>query len=232
MQGLKPFNEWAFEILSKNIFIQDTPSHLTDTNLRYHLEARMHPDLADEYYAEKITETDLRKWIEKVGLLDDKRLYDIAKYKEAVEAVLRAERRKITTSEKPTSSARSNAKAGQKMSTTSISSCSRPFICLPLLTDDDRQLLHDNEGCFKCCDPFVQHLLNNCPKGFPDGATYKPLTAAFIATKKTKKGPSTVAAIEIGGVYTVAVEMLSAVLGDGSDSSEECMALFTTPHLT
>jgi hypothetical protein len=107
------------------------------------------------------------------------------------------------------------------MSTTSISSSSRHFTRLPPLTDDERQLLRDNEGCFKCREPFVQHSSNNCPNGFPDGATYKPLTAASIAAKKTRKNSS-----------TVAVEMLSAVLGDESDSSEECVAPFTTPHLT
>ncbi|KAG2746332.1 hypothetical protein P692DRAFT_20820289 [Suillus brevipes Sb2] len=180
MQGQKPFNEWAFEILSKNNLLQGTPSHLTDTNLRYHLEARMHPDLAYKYHAEKTTETDLRKWIKKVGLLDDKRLCDIERYKEAIETALRAERRKITTSKKSASSARSNPKAGRNMSTTSISSSSRPFIRLPPLTDNERQLLRDNEGCFKCREPFVQHSSNNCPNGFPDGATYKPFTAAGV----------------------------------------------------
>ncbi|KAG1760618.1 hypothetical protein EDD22DRAFT_900292 [Suillus occidentalis] len=208
----KPFNEWAFEMLSKNNLLQDTPSHLTDTNLRYYLEARMHPDLADKYFAERITETDLCKWIEKVGLLDDKRLYDIERYKELLEAVWRAERRKITTSKKPASSACSNPKAGRNMSTTSISSSSRPFTRLPRLTDDERQLLRDNEGCFKCREPFVQHSSNNCPEGFPDGATYTPLTAASISAKKSP--------------------MPSAVLGYESDSSEEYVAPFMTPHLT
>ncbi|KAG1761950.1 hypothetical protein EDD22DRAFT_894206 [Suillus occidentalis] len=212
MQGQRPFNEWAFEIQSLNNLLQDTPSHLTDTDLRRHLEARMHSDLVDKYYAEKIIETDLRKWIEMVGLLDDQRLLDIERFKELHEAVWRAERRKITTSKKSASSARSKPKAGRNMSTTSISSSSRPFTRLPRLTDDERQLLRDNEGCFKCREPFVQHSSNNCPEGFPNGATYTPLTAASISAKKSP--------------------MPSAVLGYESDSSEEYVAPFTTLHLT
>ncbi|KAG1793834.1 uncharacterized protein HD556DRAFT_1191829, partial [Suillus plorans] len=226
-QGQKPFNEWAVEVQSKNTLLRDSTSHLNDTNLKYHLESHMHPDLAAEYHTEQITKTDLRKWIEKVRLLDEKRLRHLAKHKEAAEAAWRAKRGETTTDRRLASSSRFNSKAGQ---TTSSSTSSKPFTRLPPLTDDECQLLRDNEGCFKCREPFVHHSSSNCSKGFPDGATYKSLTAASVAAKKGRKGTTTVAAVEIQD--TVAVVMPSAALGDGTDSGEECMAPFTIPHFT
>ncbi|KAG1789418.1 uncharacterized protein HD556DRAFT_1447033 [Suillus plorans] len=219
-QGQKPFNEWAVEVQSKNTLLRDSTLHLNDTNLKYHLESHMHPDLAAEYRTEQITETNLRKWIEKVRLLDEKRLRHLAKHKEAAEAAWRAKRGETTTDRRLASSSCFNSKAGQ---TTSSSTSSKPFTRLPPLTDDERQLLRDNEGCFKCREPFVHHSSSNCSKGFPDGATYKSLTAASVAAKKGRKGTTTVAAVGIQD--TVAVVMPSAALGDGTDSGEECVVL-------
>ncbi|KAG2056071.1 hypothetical protein BDR06DRAFT_828452, partial [Suillus hirtellus] len=50
------------------------------------------------------------------------------------------------------------------------------FIQLSTLSDIEHQLLHNNYGCFKCWQPFMGHMSSTCPKGFPNGATYKHLT--------------------------------------------------------
>lgn len=120
-QGQKPFNEWAVEVQSKNTLLRDSTSHLNDTNLKYHLESHMHPDLAAEYCTEQITETDLRKWIEKVRLLDEKRLRHLAKHKEAAEAAWRAKRGETTTDRRLASSSHFNSKAGQTTSSSTSS---------------------------------------------------------------------------------------------------------------
>lgn len=215
-QGQRPFYDWAVEILSKNTLLRDTPSHFKDINLKYHLESHMNPHLGAEYRDERITETDLHKWIDKVKVLDNKRLRSVALHKEAAETAWRAGQGKSAADKKLTSSSRFNSKAGQ-MSSTGTST--KPYTRLPSLTEEERQLLRDNEGCFKCREPFVQHTTLNCSKGFPDGATYKPLTAASVAAKKPKKGTTTIAAVEIQD--TVAVIMPSAALGDGTDSGED-----------
>lgn len=74
VQGQRPFSEWAIDIQSQNTLLRGTTSHLDDKNLLYHLEAHMNSDLAADYHAEGISEPILRKWIEKVCLLDEKRL--------------------------------------------------------------------------------------------------------------------------------------------------------------
>lgn len=71
-----------------------------------------------------------------------------------------------------------------------------------------------------------------CNKGFPDGATYRTVTAASIAAsataKRGKKMSHTVATVDIEN--TIAVVMPSAALGNRTDS-DECVAPLTTPLL-
>ncbi|KAG1781465.1 hypothetical protein EV702DRAFT_1192955 [Suillus placidus] len=214
VQGQRPFAEWAVDVQSQNTLLHDTTSHLDDKNILYHLKSHMNTDLAADYYAENVTETELHKWIEK---------------KEAVDAALRAERTRSRPEKKNMMSARPNTKVNNGSSTTS----NKTFVRLPPLSDVERQLLCDNDSCFKCREPFAGHTSGACQKGFPDGMMYKALTTASIAAKKLKSNGNVVAAVDVNNKEknTVAVVMLSAVLGDGTDSGEECMAPLQTPHL-
>lgn len=223
-QGNKSFSEWAVEVQNLNALLRGTDSHLTELNIRYHLEAHMQPDLRKEYRAEKVSAiTELRPWIERIHLLDEKRLCHIANQKEAVASEFRAERSRAGGDKKLTSSSRYNAKSGQ-----STAGKTGAFVRVPPLTEEERALLRENDGCFKCREPFAKHTTATCNNGFPDGATYKTITASSIAAKKAKKTGNTVAAIEVAN--TVAVVMPSAALGNGTDS-EECVAPLTTPLL-
>ncbi|KAG0708042.1 hypothetical protein DFH29DRAFT_791206, partial [Suillus ampliporus] len=216
-QGQRPFNEWAVDIQSQNTLLRGTTSHLAEDNIRYHLESHMNSELAADYHAENVTETELRKWIEKVRLLDERRMRYLVRQREAVEAALRSERARSSGEKKFTAGTRLNAKAGQTTNNTSAPPSSKPFTKLPSLTDAERQLLRDNDGCFKCREPFSGHTSMACPKGFPDGASYKTITASLIASKK----PKVVAAVGVDENHTIAVVMPSAALGNGSDSDEE-----------
>ncbi|KIK33691.1 hypothetical protein CY34DRAFT_18213 [Suillus luteus UH-Slu-Lm8-n1] len=179
-------------------------------------------------YIKEITETDLHKWIDKVKVLNSKHMRNAAQQKKVVEVVaLHTAQGKTTGNKKLNLSSHLNAKAGQMLSTTTST---KSFTCLPSLTDEEHQLLCDNDRCFKCHEPFVQHSMLNCSKGFPDGATYKLLTTTSVAAKKVKKNTTTtIAAVDIQDM--VAVIMPSMALGNRTDS-EECMASFMTPHLT
>jgi len=229
MQGQRPFNEWAIDMQSQNTLLHGTTSHLPDANILYHLESHMNAELAADYHAENIDEEDLRLWIEKVCVLDGKRIRYLARQKEAVESALRAERARSNGDKKTNRNSRSNF---NNNAAKNPSGTTRNFTRLPTLTDTERQLLRDNDGCFKCRELFAGHTSSNCPKGFPDGASYKTLTAAIIAMKKAKKGKDVVVSVEISeGSNTIAVVMPSTVLGNGTDSGEECVAPLQTPHL-
>ncbi|KAG2746933.1 hypothetical protein P692DRAFT_20781250, partial [Suillus brevipes Sb2] len=219
-QGSKAFSDWAVEVQTLNALLRGTTSHLTELNLRYHLEAHMQDDLRTEYRTENVKEIkEFRPWTEKIRLLDEKRLRGIAN----LEAAFKAERLKNVGEKKLTSSSQYNSKASR--TTTGKTGA---FVRVPPLTEEERSLLRENGGCFKCREPFQKHTTATCDNGFPDGATYKPITAASIAAKKSKKDGKTVASVEVANM--VAVVMPSAALGNGTDS-EECVAPLTTPLL-
>ncbi|KIJ05142.1 hypothetical protein PAXINDRAFT_53754, partial [Paxillus involutus ATCC 200175] len=224
MQGSRPFQEWAVEIQSQNAILRSTTSHLTEASVKYHLEAHMHPDLALDYRATEIAqELVLRKWVEKVRLLDDKRLREIAKQKEAVDAAFRAVNR--------TSDKRSTTGQAPKSGDNSKTPSNVKFVRLPALTAEERKLLQDNEGCFKCRRPFQKHTSRNCSNDFPDAKTYKTLTADTISAAKGKNRSNAVGALDIEVEQTIAVVMPSAALGDGTDSGDECVAPLLSSHL-
>ncbi|KAF9236821.1 hypothetical protein BU15DRAFT_49524 [Melanogaster broomeanus] len=169
-QGNKHFNEWAIEVESQNALLRGTASHLNDAALKYHLEAHMHPDLALEYRSADISaEEALRPWIEKVRLLDEKRSRDVARQREAVEKAIKA-------NHAPSADRRSAFASSSKPLGATLSS-NRPFVRLPPLTTEERKLLQDNDGCFKCRLPFQRHTSRNCTNDFPDAKSYKTLTA-------------------------------------------------------
>lgn len=113
-------------------------------------------------------------------------------------------------------------------------------IPLPPLTDTERDLLRHHQGCFKCRRFHVHHRTANCPNGFPPGAGYQLLTEA-MANAARPRGVNAVAAVDVGGelaqpegVATAVAAVMPAittVLGDGTESDEECVAPFHTPHL-
>ena len=116
---------------------------------------------------------------------------------------------------------------------------------VPKLTDSKKNLLKDNEGCFKCCRFFVSHRSKDCPNKFPEPGNYKTLTIKDVdAAKRTRKGKA-VAAVTINddnsddkpgpsSANPVAVVLGqsvnpvayipsndSNVIGDGSDSDSD-----------
>ncbi|KIK36858.1 hypothetical protein CY34DRAFT_93677, partial [Suillus luteus UH-Slu-Lm8-n1] len=227
-QGQRSFMEWAIDVQSQNTILRGTPSHLADANILYHLEAHLNADLAADYQAENIVEDDLKTWLDKVRVLDEKRLCYLVRQKDAVDSTLRAERSRSSADKKTNTTTRVGAKGS---TTQSKDTTSKPFTRLPTLTDTERQLLRDNDGCFKCREPFAGHTSSACSKGFPDGASYKTLTASAVLAKKVPK-KEVVAAVTIDEESeTIAVVMPSAVLGNGTDSGEECVAPLQTPHL-
>jgi len=116
---------------------------------------------------------------------------------------------------------------------------------LPRLTDSERSLLFDNEGCLKCRRFFAKHRATNCPNDFLSPGTYKTLTTEDV-NAACHKMSSTVAMVTEStrgsGNLPVAVIMPpmneSAVLeGDSSDLSKDsddsvspCSVPLSMPH--
>lgn len=207
-QGTRPFTEWAAELQSTNALLTGETCYFSKTLMRNQLEANMNDDLSADCRHEGVhDEADLKKWMEKVKRLDDKRLRTAARQKEAIDAAF------LSRNKQPFGARTNNPKAGQSSDATS-----KTYTRLPALTENERQLLNKHEGCFKCRRFYVTCRSKDCKNGFPDGATYKTLTEAMATNSKNKSSKmSTVASVEA----VAAVVMPSAVLGNGTDSGEE-----------
>jgi len=77
---------------------------------------------------------------------------------------------------------------------TARSSASNPAGKLPKLTEAERRLLFDNEGCLKCRKFFVNHKSMNCPNAWPSASGYRTLSQADVdRTRNASKGKAVVA---------------------------------------
>jgi len=142
-QGSWPFHEWVVNVQTQNSILINDTAHMTDGNLRYHFEAHMHKDLANEYRTlDTKDEADLCRWIEKVKKLDEKQLQEARSLRDQIEASLRASGKPRTYDERHPPTDPSGPHAPKPPSS--------GMIRLPGLTDKERKLLRDNEGCFKC----------------------------------------------------------------------------------
>ncbi|KAL4062441.1 hypothetical protein V8B97DRAFT_1995826 [Scleroderma yunnanense] len=178
MQGDKPFHVWATEVQSQNALLRGEPPHLSDKSLRGHLERYMHIDLIPDYRFTSIAdEEDLRKWVQRVRLLDEKRLRGVAR-QEAVEAALRASGRQPFQNSRAANTRSKNSK---------VATDGKSRTRVPPLTAEERKRLKENAGCFKCRQFFQSHTTPTCPNNFPDVKRYTTLTVADVEAARTKK---------------------------------------------
>jgi hypothetical protein len=229
VQGSRAFHDWAVEVENQNTMLKGTPSHLQLASLRWHLEAHMCLDLKRKYRVSgEKAEKDFRTWLDKVRLLDEERQHDVRRTTRVCEDVVRQ------TGRFPCMPTGSNSSAGP--SSNPLKDLSM-LIRLPVLTAEERALLNAHRGCYKCRWFYQPHGACDCPNGFPDGKGYKTLTEAdaqAVVTKAPKHlgKPKAVAVVNDSDEDTsVSVVMPSAVLGNGTDSEEECIAPLSVPHL-
>jgi hypothetical protein len=207
-QGNRSFFEWALELQNQNALLYSNAAHLSDIQLCNQLEANICEELTIPVIrAQLADDLTLKKWIEEVKHLNDKRLKDLASHRKITEELYKSSKCS-TSSYKPSSSKMNNPSSSH----------------LESLTETERTLLMKHRGCFKCRKFYVTHQSKECTDGAPDTSSYKTLTEADAIAAKPKAG--TVAAVgPIGAV------MPSTVLDDGSDSEDEmCVAPFETAH--
>jgi hypothetical protein len=135
-------------------------------------------------------EGDVKKWLADVKRIDD---------------TMQAERCKF---EEITKISRENGRQGNPLGEPSnrVNTLQTPATRvpnatgkLPKLTDTERRLLFDNEGCLKCRKFFVAHKSVNCPNGWPTASGYRTLTQADVdRARNGGKGKGVAAAVNVG----------------------------------
>ena len=148
----------------------------------------------------KVSEiTSLRDWMNKVKELDDRRQIDLKRMAHFFDvASLRAAKRQNTgpypNSRTPNANSSNRSNFTRNNSTNAPSSNPTPYP--PRLTDEERRLLHDHEGCLKCREFYIGHRANQCTVTL-SGKDYKvrTLTDAFCAIAKNGTRAPPVAAV-------------------------------------
>ena len=175
---------------------------MNDQGLQFHFEVNMNKDLALQYRSSDArTEVTLRFWVEKVKKLDEKWLRDAHILQETIKMSLCP-----GTKNRPSSDPNRKPKPFTSGPPAGSPSSSSPR--LPALTNDERKILRDNSGCFKCCLPFQSHTSRDCPNRFPNAATYK-----FLSLDDVKRLQKKSVANKTSVVVTRSVEQASTHSG-------------------
>jgi hypothetical protein len=247
-QGSDSFWDYAIQVQAKNSLLIATTSHLDESKLRHRLEAGMEDLLARRCANAKINKTvSLKAWLGEVKRADD---------------MMRAERKEFEAIAK--AHCDTNRKAyplgepSNHANVSAVSSCgggraggSRGTNRLPKLTEAERQLLFNNEGCLKCRRFFVDHRSTNCPNNFPSGQNYRALTQADADRYKPSRQARMAAVVDVNEndepgqqtIHPVAAVMgvghpvaymptnVSSIIETASDKESDDMVSVTVPLL-
>lgn len=184
------------------------------------------------------------KWITEIRRIDDLMCNEKSEFEALAKSTREAGRRTNTLSE-PSRRANNTNYPSNQHAQSSNATGTRPT--LPRLTESERQLLYDNEGCLKCRRVFVPHHSQQCPNDFPNPTSYKTLTQAFIDSIRNRlkrlvaavyqsateaNTSSSVPTAPVAVVMGTAVNPVaympsnhSSVIEDGSDSEDVSFAV-------
>ena len=181
------FEEWASAIQSLNVSLHGTASHLDDDHICLQLEAGLDEDLqniaCDAKAHEKLS---LHPWIAKIKDLDNHQIIQQKCVAEAVEKAMKLNKKPFSSS-----SCYANTSSIDLKTTNPSNSSSYDFP--PKLTNKERCLLMEHEGCLKCHKFYVGHHASQCST-VTSGKGYKPLTMQDAHHAKaicSSKGSST-----------------------------------------
>ena len=169
------FENWVVKIQKLNVALWGTTSYCDDNELCTQLTLNIDPELHSK--AGKMgPHKDLSSWIEAVTEIDRERQQDKKRLNDHLENFMRSHKRPFVPSRSFTSLDQSTA------TTANLSSSPYP----PRLTKEERRLLQEHDGCFKCRTFYAGHRQSTCTTTVL-GKGYKPLTAQDALQAKAQK---------------------------------------------
>jgi hypothetical protein len=191
-----PFWDFAIAVQAKNSLLNGTASHLEDDKLRHQLEAAMHQRLSKRCGAEKTGKiAEFKPWLNEVKRIDELARAERKEFELIAKGSREAGRRQNILSEPSRRYNNPNANASNPSSSSGKKTC-------PKLTDAERRLLYDNEGCLKCRRFFVTHRSADCPNDFPSGTGYKARTQADVDRAKRAHNKAVAAVAPASSSFT------------------------------
>lgn len=154
-QDGRVFFDWVCETESKNAMLVPVPSaHISNERLRDHFEANMNYALSQRCQRNSIISiTDYREWTKAVKQEDELLQQYLENLRSASLNIIATKKARNSSSSSSTSTA----------STPNPSAVFR----LPKLSEKEKKIFTDHDGCFKCRHPYAGHRSLKCPNGFP-----------------------------------------------------------------
>ena len=177
----KSFWNWSQQLLSLNCLLHNTPSVLDDTALCNHLKAHLDNELKEKVkHSEAHNEKVFKTWVSAVRILDEACTTENKRQLDLIEGALQRQAKCQATD---ANALRGPSRRNNAATSTSTTTSNR----LAPLTEGERTLLNEHDGCTKCHCFYVSHRSHNCTLGFPTAKGYKTLTRAdALAAKKSK----------------------------------------------
>ena len=212
------FENWVVKIQKLNVALRGTNSYCDDDQLRTHLALNLDSDLRSKTERARTSQyKDLSTWIEHVTEIDRERHQDKKRLNDHLENFMRSHKRPFV----PSRSYNSPDTSAKTTVSTSTSS-SPPFP--PRLTEDERRLLQEHDGCFKCRTFYAGHRQAECNISV-SGKGYKPLTvqdALRAKSQKTSRRTTTVGVVSDAAPPppSESPKVVAAVFPDFDDDDE------------
>ena len=90
------------------------------------------------------------------------------------------------------------------------------------LSDEEKKILSNHDGCFKCRRPYAGHRTHECPNGFPD--KYEHVMTAMAEAIRAQRNRVAQPQRPIAAVldaFHLDDHLPSTVLGSGSEESDD-----------
>ncbi|KAJ2913109.1 hypothetical protein MD484_g7300, partial [Candolleomyces efflorescens] len=183
VQGSAHFYEWAQDYRAQAAHLVGTPYEMDEKTVRNQISALMDPRLCLRTKANaKFTAiADFDNWLDAIN--DEYELYT-ADLSAAVK-LLKAQQDSHINKRQKTSHHTTAPPATSSSTGLADANTNTPRRFCPGLTNEERNLLKLNAGCFNCRKFFVNHRRDTCTD-FPPAANYKTLTQADADAARAK----------------------------------------------
>lgn len=228
---------WITDLEKQNVFLRGNPMRLDNNALRNLICASACEEIRLAAFRTEYRDIlDYSTWKDAIIAFDQERLATRSRrFKEYEQFRAKSTKSTFTAKTYTTSNSTSN---------TSASTSRKPGI--GSLTEDDRKVLREHKGCFKCRLINAGHQYKDCPNSYPSPDTYKTPAQQVASAAKVKTFTKKVAAVTVESdeensnpaVAAVrAISPLAATSGildtsDESDDDSVRLSVLSSPHLT
>ncbi|KIJ27865.1 hypothetical protein M422DRAFT_37603, partial [Sphaerobolus stellatus SS14] len=191
-QGDRAFIDRKIELENYNaILTTSSPSYaLTADRLLAQLDANISEDLKGSLTTEPVLATTFDAWCVEIQERDDRLHEEKERIQSMIDAnnVARAFRHSDKKGTLLSRISDSPTTPRYAPATTNNKPADRKY--LPKLTDQDKQLLNEHEGCTRCRTFYTGHRSDTCPMKasgtFPDATNYRTLTASMAEAARPR----------------------------------------------